>query len=228
MKLKPRLLKKAGTIAISAVLVGSLLGSTVFAAQTAKILVNGVEVVTNVSPQIINGRVMVPISFVARALGADVDWNGKTKTVNIKTQNSSSGDDIMVQQIPLQSIQSYINARNTIISFLNKYDMRDQTGRELVSEDFDSDIFLLAEGVVIPIGGIFPQFLDYKIIDAKQDSNKWIIRLEIYEYDPHSLQVNLKLVDFHVTDNKISEAWLAGDIRQLDDYTVFPGLTVNK
>jgi len=37
----------------------------------------------NVVPEIINGRTMVPVRFVAESLGATVSWNERTKTITI-------------------------------------------------------------------------------------------------------------------------------------------------
>jgi len=36
-----------------------------------------------VVPEIINGRTMLPLRFVAESLGSTVDWNGDTKTITI-------------------------------------------------------------------------------------------------------------------------------------------------
>jgi hypothetical protein len=46
--------------------------------------VNGLPVSLDVPPQIINGRTLVPIRFVSENLGAEVNWDGNTKTVTIK------------------------------------------------------------------------------------------------------------------------------------------------
>lgn len=46
-------------------------------------LVNGSEVQTDVAPQIINSRTMIPLRYVVENLGYDVAWNGDTKTVTI-------------------------------------------------------------------------------------------------------------------------------------------------
>lgn len=48
--------------------------------------VNGQELQADVAPQIIDGRTMVPLRFVAEAFGADIDWGpeeGQTEWVNI-------------------------------------------------------------------------------------------------------------------------------------------------
>lgn len=48
-----------------------------------RIYVAGKELQPEVPAQIINGRTMVPLRFIAEALGADVGWDGKTYTVTI-------------------------------------------------------------------------------------------------------------------------------------------------
>ncbi|MGC8575744.1 MAG: stalk domain-containing protein, partial [Caldisericum sp.] len=39
---------------------------------------------SKVVPEIINGRTMLPLRFVAESLGCSVDWNATTKTITIK------------------------------------------------------------------------------------------------------------------------------------------------
>ncbi|MBQ9518896.1 MAG: copper amine oxidase N-terminal domain-containing protein [Firmicutes bacterium] len=46
--------------------------------------VDGEEVTPEVPQQIIEGRFMLPLRAVGEAIGADVDWDGETKTVIIK------------------------------------------------------------------------------------------------------------------------------------------------
>lgn len=54
--------------------------------------VNGVAAPVNPPAQIVGGRTMVPLRFVATALGADVRFDGASKTVNISTTGGSSGN----------------------------------------------------------------------------------------------------------------------------------------
>lgn len=66
-----------------------LLCSVTFAAYASsaiKIFVNGKEKQSDVLPQIINDRVMVPIRFIAEELGADVQWDEHTNSVYIKNE----------------------------------------------------------------------------------------------------------------------------------------------
>ena len=54
-------------------------------------VVDGQEVVGDVPPQIINDRTMVPVRFVAQALGAAVGWDAAERRVIIKTSGSAGG-----------------------------------------------------------------------------------------------------------------------------------------
>ncbi len=52
-----------------------------FAANPIKLIVNGKEIKSDVPPQIINGRTMVPARFLAEALGAKVEWDPVSSSV---------------------------------------------------------------------------------------------------------------------------------------------------
>jgi hypothetical protein len=54
--------------------------------DTITLIVNGKKVETDVAPQIINGRVMVPVRSVSEAMGAEVTWDNERKSVIIKKQ----------------------------------------------------------------------------------------------------------------------------------------------
>lgn len=71
-------------------IVGFLLGMSVFTfateQQLIKLVVNGKDIVSDVQPQNINGRVMIPARALAEALGAKVQWNGENNTVNVTSE----------------------------------------------------------------------------------------------------------------------------------------------
>jgi len=58
---------------------------------TIRLFVAGKEITPDVPPQIINGRAMVPVRFVAEALGAEVGWDSKTNTVTINKTSERYG-----------------------------------------------------------------------------------------------------------------------------------------
>ncbi len=53
--------------------------------------VNGKEVTLDVPAQLIGGATMVPLRFVAEALGAEVEWNAAQQTVMVNAADSGAG-----------------------------------------------------------------------------------------------------------------------------------------
>ncbi|WP_176461973.1 copper amine oxidase N-terminal domain-containing protein [Anaeromicrobium sediminis] len=49
-----------------------------------KLMVNGMTIMMDTVAEIKDGRTMLPVSFIARALGAEVEWHGATRTVTIR------------------------------------------------------------------------------------------------------------------------------------------------
>ena len=47
-------------------------------------MINGVVITIDASPEIISGRTMLPIRWVAQALGVNIDWNAETQSVKIQ------------------------------------------------------------------------------------------------------------------------------------------------
>jgi len=55
-----------------------------------KAMVNGFEVPLDVPPSIIKGRTFVPIRFISEAFGAEVEWDGETRTVRIFLEKTNT------------------------------------------------------------------------------------------------------------------------------------------
>ena len=61
---------------------------TVAAQNPVKILINGVELETDVAPVIQDGRVLVPIRAISEKFGADVSWDPDNYVVHINTSDN--------------------------------------------------------------------------------------------------------------------------------------------
>lgn len=70
---------------LAGLLIGVIFASTTagFAAARIRLIVNNTEIVTDVWPFVLGGRVMVPARFVAEPLGATVTWDAKNNAVVI-------------------------------------------------------------------------------------------------------------------------------------------------
>lgn len=71
---------------------GFILATTTssIAQEEIKLIVNGKKIQCDVSPQIINGRVMVPAKFIAEPLGAKVEWDSVNNVIIINSLSASN------------------------------------------------------------------------------------------------------------------------------------------
>jgi hypothetical protein len=96
--------KFSGRDFIGGVLLGSLLFSGVsYASSNIKLIVNDKEIHSDVPPQVISGRTMVPARFLAESLGAKVEWDSNRNAV-VVTRNEGKKDIILEMEhlsIPL-------------------------------------------------------------------------------------------------------------------------------
>jgi hypothetical protein len=72
----------------AAVLIALSLAATGYAQDEIRIVVNGKTISSDVPPQIVDGRTMVPLRAVAEALGCQVNWDEGSRSVII-TQSPS-------------------------------------------------------------------------------------------------------------------------------------------
>ena len=81
---------------ISGVIVSGLLTSTIAFADISqiKLTINGKQIQSDVAPQMINGRVFVPVRLVSENLGAKVDWDSVNNTVVISGSDGNIGSGI--------------------------------------------------------------------------------------------------------------------------------------
>lgn len=63
------------------------LSPAAYAATQVKLVIYGQEIKPDVPPQVIEGRVMVPVRWISELLGADVEWDNNSKTVTVTTKN---------------------------------------------------------------------------------------------------------------------------------------------
>lgn len=71
--------------------------SVSYAENDVKILLNGEEVVSDVSPFIENNRTMVPARAIFEAMGAQVNWVEENKTVIMVRQKGEEFTSVVLQ-----------------------------------------------------------------------------------------------------------------------------------
>jgi hypothetical protein len=75
-------------IAILLVLALTLHAVPVLAEKTANVTVDGVTVLFDQTPVVLDGRTLVPIRAVAEQIGAEVRWNEATRTATVIYKNT--------------------------------------------------------------------------------------------------------------------------------------------
>lgn len=70
-----------------------------------QIVINNQVLTPEVSPLIVNGRVLVPLRFIAEALNAEVAWEESTRTVAISTKNNGGNP---AQNVPVRPNASIV------------------------------------------------------------------------------------------------------------------------
>ena len=89
--------KTVSLIAAWALMLGAF--TQAYSADEVKVELDGAGLEFDVAPQIIEGRTLVPLRVIFEALGAEVDWNGETRTVTADKGDieisMTIGDNIM-------------------------------------------------------------------------------------------------------------------------------------
>ena len=75
------------TIAVVLLVIANM--SIAFSDTSLKIIVNDKELIPDVPLKIINGTVMVPATWLAQSLGADVKWDEPNRTVTITKESGA-------------------------------------------------------------------------------------------------------------------------------------------
>lgn len=182
-----------------------------FAKGNIKIVVNDQIITSDAAPQMVNNRVMVPISVISKALGANVKWDQKNQTIIIHNNNRSNQNDIWKQELELSS-SSWAGVKNLIGTYMIGFDERDDVLIKSVTvEGFD----------MIPIGGMYPAIIDYTIVDAQDLKNSLKVRVKVILFED---ELKGQMWDFVIAKGKIESMRMVQHF-DVDQYTVFPGLT---
>ena len=89
-------------ISITILLAIAIFAQTAFAADDIKVFINGKLISFDVPPAKINGRTMVPLRGIFEGLGAEVKWEGATRTITAKR----AGTDV---KLTLGDKNAYLN-----------------------------------------------------------------------------------------------------------------------
>ncbi|WP_160039067.1 copper amine oxidase N-terminal domain-containing protein [Paenibacillus sp. USDA918EY] len=206
-------------------------GSILAATGKIKIIVNGTELSTDTSPKIEDGRVLVPISTISKALGVGVTWDPKSKSVKVDSKPNVLNDDLSALYT------TYASVRDVIAEYFSYYDSKKDGYQALVTDQFKSDF--VDPKKIISDDLLLDSILDYKIIGGKfigtlEEPFQYKFRVEVIRFierNNSSTNVAKIQLDFNMKYDQDKGKYLIDGIykaskeERINSYTVFTGLT---
>ena len=137
-------------------------GGIAYSNPMIKLIVDGRTITTDTPPQIINGRVMVPVRVIAEQFGANVNWDATNRTVYISSKTNITPSNQTSYPLEINKQEMHVKARklidlsNDTITIVEK-DIKDVTYNEVQDQinkliKFEED--LIAWGVLDEFKGI--------------------------------------------------------------------------
>ncbi|AOT69784.1 stalk domain-containing protein [Geosporobacter ferrireducens] len=109
-------MKRCRFLLAAVLLVFFLSTGFVFAVETVEITIDGQLLAVDVPPVIIQGRTLAPMRAVFESLGAEVEWDGKTKTVTAHKENQEIILTIGSNYATVNGKQKLLDVPGTIIN----------------------------------------------------------------------------------------------------------------
>lgn len=193
----------------------------VIAAGNIKVIINGKTVAADVPPKIVDGRVLVPISTIAKELHREVRWDAKNHAVIVNPDVWKSEEDL--------GRADWVWARNKVLAFFIAFDEQDlEKAQSMLTEDFTSN--RMSRNEIMPFLGIDGRIVDFHFRDMACVNSAWKMRVQVvYKRDQDFMQMEDWDFTFsgpNLYAGKIAAIHISNE-RELTEYTVFPGLTVD-
>lgn len=107
--------------------------------------VNGAAVTLDAEPRIENDRTLVPLRAVAESFGADVQWDGDTKTVTI-TEGSQSSPVPENTPAPENTAECPIDVSEVKSDSVNNFTIKEWSQNESGDYEITAEFFTFREG----------------------------------------------------------------------------------
>jgi len=128
----------------------------------------------DVAPEIVNSRMCVPLSFIARGFGANVDWNGATRTATISSGDQSDPPE----SNELTASETYLPTAGYVLHYYVVYPDGEEGYETLYTrKPASTSTYILSTATVVDAYGGTPEYNHHYV--AVQDGT-----YEVYESYP--------------------------------------------
>jgi hypothetical protein len=183
----------------------------VWAAQPIKLIVNGVVTSTDVAPQMIKDRVMVPVRWVAEALGADVHWDEVNRSVLVKQKQE--GQDLSSLERRLELLEQAVAAKTpeqAVETWAEGVKMRNGALQyAMLSPELKAEKKVEYESQGWVTGVSSPWVEDYEILSSEADSFKYVVTFSLMSSTGSAGQTVA-----HVTVKQIQGNWFIDKVSE--------------
>lgn len=151
-------MKKKLLMVLSTAVVAASIVVTTSANDDISILVNGETIECDQAPVIVDGRTLVPVRAIAETVGAEVDWDGETKTATVDTAVATVALTIGSDQMVLTNKATSVEASATIDVPAQIINGRTMLPIRAISESLGLEVDWDAENrdVIITVPGFEP------------------------------------------------------------------------
>ncbi|NBI28142.1 stalk domain-containing protein [Chengkuizengella marina] len=186
--------------------------------------VNGESLEMLVVPQLVNNRTFVPLRFVGESTGANVQWDGASKTISITSPEPKVNDEELIMEL-FDQYEAFYNDRDLEILSLFEKQIKEEWVEDSFENEFeytsnqievknleilsieDNEAYVYVEETYERIDGPFSLDYKYEIVYslARHKNDKWLINdLEFTSFDYINLD-ELKNSDVDISEKDEKE-----------------------
>lgn len=182
------------------------------ASVVPKVFIHGNAVQSSAAPKIIDGSVYVPLRAISDGLGANINWDNKSKSVYVNSDPNFKGETSSV---------SYVNERNMVFKWIMAYDeRREEDVNKLNSTGFKTDIY----NESFP-SGTYNMGTIVEMQPIEHDAKSLTVRIiqRVTAEDDYNVKIENWKFTFEGTSKIKSVMTVPKSTVYLDRYTLFPG-----
>jgi acid phosphatase class B len=205
-------MKKRIFVAITVVALLLCLAASVLAASTIKLVLNGKEFKTAVSPKVVNKKALALVRGIAEPLGATVTWDDKNKTLLIEAKEMEAQktqmlrlEEALTPKDPLTAAKTWAEGVKTRNGAMQYVVMSSNLRKEFYKQFMEANW---------STGVSSPWIESYKVTE-KYKVDKKMYRFEVEFTYTDSTKEKFFSKEY-ITVNKIEDNWLLSSIEKIE------------
>jgi len=207
-------MKRIVKIGLAGVLLTSVFSAGAYAATVApKIFIHGNMIQSSAAPKIIDGSVYVPLRLISEGLGADIQWDNKSKSVYVNSDPQFKMETSSVM---------YVNQRDMAFKWIMSLDNhQEEDVIKLNAPGFKTDLYESFPRGTYNLSSI----VEMQPVARSEKENTLTVRIvqRVTAEDDYKVKVEQWKFTFEGTDKIKSVLIVPKSAQYFDRYTLFSG-----